>query len=554
MFHILRKLRRDERGQAMVIGAVAMLVLAVSIMASVSIGHGVYEKIKLQDAADAQAYSIAVKEARAYNFLAYTNRAMIVHYSAMLTIMSYLSHAVYLDQTVANVASILKLIPGIGSIFAAVEQAIRTWRDIVDGITQFAIPALTYLNIALWNAQEFMLLGTLADLITDSTTDVIKKTDPRAKVGLATSGSRQDVSLGMAAVWGLTATTNYSNLKNFLHAIDDGPSSGGGVDAGDPTGRGRRAPLQNSNNLSDPNMAKYRLLMGNLANSVRRRWTAVGEGPFLIGRRWNLNLCLGIGQVRIEKTADSQIKSFTENFENNRKDQLFASDDIRIRVRPTCFLFSWNDVFRLRFRAAADLQGGFHQELGQNKTDDHHRWQGITPFLTSDTSFNTPWQYHFSYPCNVVILSKDMGADGTPPPDTRQVPFQMGNLRDGSGFMASSSTSSTRGIQEFNDSDEHIKAGFLDMTWKYVGGSKMMGGADDPDAAHFRRTTGGMMAMAVGRAVYHRPGDWKEEPNFFNPLWTARLAPVTTHWERDNMRLMIPTWDLTENWLDTLNY
>ncbi|HZI14012.1 MAG TPA: pilus assembly protein [Myxococcus sp.] len=546
MFHVLRKLRRDERGQAMVIGAVSMLVVAVTVMASVSIGHGVYEKIKLQDAADAQAYSIAVKEARAYNFLAYTNRAMIIHYSAMLTVMSYVSHAVYLDQTVANIASILQAIPGIGAVFTAIKNAIEAWKTAVETVSQVLIPALTLLNVALWAAQESMLVGTLADLVTASNTDAVKKTDPKAKIGVATSGGTD--LMGLAAL-ARTTTTNYSNLKNFLHAIDDGPTSSGSVDPSDPTGSFRRARLLNANNLSDPNMAKYRLLMGNLANAVRRRWTAVGEGPFLIGRRWNFNLCLVLGQVRIEKTADSQIKNFDENFENNRKDQLFASDDIRVRVRPTCFLFRWNDVFRLRFRAAADYQRGFHQEFGQNKTDNHHYWQGITPFLTSDTSFNRPWEYHFSYPCNVVVLSKDMGADGSstqPPPGS--VPFQMANLRDGSGFMTSS------GSGRFDDAGEAVRDGYLDMTWKYVGGRRMQNGNPDEDAAYFRRSTGGMMAMAVGRAIYHRPGDWKEEPNFFNPLWTARLAPVTTHWEGNFMSAMIREWQLTQNWLNTLNY
>ena len=33
---------------------------------------------------------------------------------------------------------------------------------------------------------------------------------------------------------------------------------------------------------------------------------------------------------------------------------------------------------------------------------------------------------------------------------------------------------------------------------------------------------------AVARAMtyYHRPGNWKEHPNFFNPFWRAKLAPV----------------------------
>jgi hypothetical protein len=36
----------------------------------------------------------------------------------------------------------------------------------------------------------------------------------------------------------------------------------------------------------------------------------------------------------------------------------------------------------------------------------------------------------------------------------------------------------------------------------------------------------GLNAFAAAQVYYHRPGDWKEQPNFFNPLWGARLMPV----------------------------
>ena len=36
----------------------------------------------------------------------------------------------------------------------------------------------------------------------------------------------------------------------------------------------------------------------------------------------------------------------------------------------------------------------------------------------------------------------------------------------------------------------------------------------------------GLNVFAAAQAYYHRPGDWKEMPNFFNPLWGARLVPV----------------------------
>jgi hypothetical protein len=36
----------------------------------------------------------------------------------------------------------------------------------------------------------------------------------------------------------------------------------------------------------------------------------------------------------------------------------------------------------------------------------------------------------------------------------------------------------------------------------------------------------GLTAFAAAQAYYHRPGDWREVPNFFNPLWGARLLPI----------------------------
>ena len=36
----------------------------------------------------------------------------------------------------------------------------------------------------------------------------------------------------------------------------------------------------------------------------------------------------------------------------------------------------------------------------------------------------------------------------------------------------------------------------------------------------------GLNVLSRGMAYYHRPGHWKEHPNFFNPYWRARLAPV----------------------------
>jgi hypothetical protein len=46
----------------------------------------------------------------------------------------------------------------------------------------------------------------------------------------------------------------------------------------------------------------------------------------------------------------------------------------------------------------------------------------------------------------------------------------------------------------------------------------------------------GLNVLSRGQVYYHRPDDWREQPNFFNPFWRARLAPIaqvlTNLWER----------------------
>ena len=51
--------------------------------------------------------------------------------------------------------------------------------------------------------------------------------------------------------------------------------------------------------------------------------------------------------------------------------------------------------------------------------------------------------------------------------------------------------------------------------------------ADWPRAPGVQVLHKGFNAFSAAQAYYHRPGDWKEQPNFFNPLWGARLMPVT---------------------------
>lgn len=92
------KSRRAQRGQTMTIAALMALLVAVSVMLTFAIGHRTREKIKLQAIADSSAYSLAVAEARTFNYNAWANRAHISHDVSILSIHAHTSYLSWYDD------------------------------------------------------------------------------------------------------------------------------------------------------------------------------------------------------------------------------------------------------------------------------------------------------------------------------------------------------------------------------------------------------------------------------------------------------------------------
>lgn len=83
----------SQRGQSMPLGAVSLAICALMVFLTLNIGRAVHEKIRLQNATDARAFSYAVQEARTFNYIAYTNRAIANTYVAMASLHAYMTEA-----------------------------------------------------------------------------------------------------------------------------------------------------------------------------------------------------------------------------------------------------------------------------------------------------------------------------------------------------------------------------------------------------------------------------------------------------------------------------
>ena len=91
----------------------SLLVLALIVFITFNVTVAVQQKIKLQNYADAKAFSLAVAEARTLNYLRYTNRAIASSYVGMANVHAYMSEAAMLADLKCSAArSIMGVISG----------------------------------------------------------------------------------------------------------------------------------------------------------------------------------------------------------------------------------------------------------------------------------------------------------------------------------------------------------------------------------------------------------------------------------------------------------
>ena len=88
-----------QRGQSLVFVTVTVLVMVISMLMTYNIGQLTNKKIKLQNTADAAAFSAAIAQARDYNFSAYMNRAQIANDVAVAQLVALRSWSENFNET-----------------------------------------------------------------------------------------------------------------------------------------------------------------------------------------------------------------------------------------------------------------------------------------------------------------------------------------------------------------------------------------------------------------------------------------------------------------------
>ena len=180
-----------QRGQALVFIVITTVIVLLGALALFNIAQLTTQKMKLQNTADAAAYSGALSEARDYNFTAYANRAMIANQVAVAQLLGLTSWARNLDsvyksgpftwvpQTFSSLSALGSLWNTQWNIAKPVANAIYT---VLNNVGPVLVKALNFWIDALSLGTSAYHMATMLEVWLETVPTVISENDPNSKL------------------------------------------------------------------------------------------------------------------------------------------------------------------------------------------------------------------------------------------------------------------------------------------------------------------------------------------------------------------------------------
>jgi Flp pilus assembly protein TadG len=214
--------RGAQRGQALVLAIVALLVLCVGVIVVFNTGQAVSKKVQLTNTADAAAYSAAIQQARAYNLIAYMNRAEVANEVAVAQMTSWYS---WMNFTLRGTDNFKDAVQGIAIIFdisvvgaevgAALQEVVavlnevktvvQTLRDAMQPAFSAGVTAIASINHAYSLASQ-----GIAQIESQEVLKLVPEVVKRNTDGRATIGARGYTLLEQGALEARSFVTRYT--------------------------------------------------------------------------------------------------------------------------------------------------------------------------------------------------------------------------------------------------------------------------------------------------------------------------------------------------------
>ena len=155
-------MHRRQRGQALPLGLALILFGILGGFVLYNTGQSAADKARLVNAADSAAYSGILWQARALNFQAYTNRAMVANQVSMAQAVSLRSWVAYGNVTSENIGTVLAPIPVVGQVAAGLSGVIRGVNQVMEPVTNAMLGVVDKINVGVGAAQQGMFLSSFA--------------------------------------------------------------------------------------------------------------------------------------------------------------------------------------------------------------------------------------------------------------------------------------------------------------------------------------------------------------------------------------------------------
>lgn len=219
------KHKKHSYGYTMVLFLAFIVAILLAGFSLYDNGTVAAERIRMQNTADATAYSTVNVLTRDMNFIAYTNRAMVANQVAIGQMVGISSWVHMIDQTAYNldtVAKIAYLFPPVGvflnKITSLIQKATSAGVKAVDKAMKVAIPVIDGVIVALSVAQIGFQLAT-ADMAFATFNEVSKANDKDVTVGFVGSAFAAKAMIGSwkETVEEYNTATSKSGVDNKRH-------------------------------------------------------------------------------------------------------------------------------------------------------------------------------------------------------------------------------------------------------------------------------------------------------------------------------------------------
>ncbi|MEZ5654102.1 MAG: pilus assembly protein TadG-related protein [Burkholderiaceae bacterium] len=273
-----------QRGAALVLALGCLFVAGAALYLVYDIGTAVAAKTRLSNAADSAAYSAAQWRARALNFVAYSNRAIIAQEVAIAQALTRQSWAAYFENVTNNIATVAQVFPPAYAIAEGVHEVAMLTQYATDIAAQAEIllrdsPQIGYKSLLVRSQRLIRTAGGTFGAGAVAM-EVVKAADPNmAAFALSDGGAFQRFSrvyesdTDRLRLAGLTTRSldDYTRDRGHGHVL---PLPGACLPIGAPPSEGLAEYRKRGGTGLVPGLERWEAAdTGSLHNSVRTRFS-----------------------------------------------------------------------------------------------------------------------------------------------------------------------------------------------------------------------------------------------------------------------------------------